>query len=156
MPDGIEFAEITSGQLDVIRFLWEELRDHHAALDWAFAHEMDGMKFEARRQGWLEIEAGGLLRMETASVRDGNRLIGYCISKIDETAVGEIDSMYVTPDFRRRGVAGEFVRRSLAWFTESCVWRKRVVVAADNPEAKALYEKFGFLSRTITMQQLDK
>jgi len=156
MPDGIEFAEITPDQLDVARFLWEELRDHHAAMDWAFAHEMNGMEFEERKQGWLQFEADGLLRIEIATVSEGNQLVGYCVSKIDNAAVGEIDSMYVTPASRRQGIAGEFVRRSLAWFKESGVWCKRVVVAADNPEATALYEKFGFLRRTITMQLLDE
>lgn len=156
MPDGIEHTEITSGQLDVIRFLWEELRDHHAALDWAFAHEMNGMEFAERKRGWLQLETDGLLRIETASACEDQRLVGYCVSKIDNTAVGEIDSMYVTPAFRRRGIAGQFIRRSLAWFTESGIWRQRVVVAAENPEATALYEKFGFLPRTITMQLPDE
>ncbi len=154
MPAGIDYTVIEPDQIDVIRFLWEQLRDHHAALQWKFAHEMDGMEFAERKKGWLQVEEESVLRIETA-ISAESRLVGYCVSKIDVAAIGQIDSLFVTPEFRRQGIACALVQHAMDWFDQMGVWRKRVDVADGNPGARVLYEKFGFLSRTITMQHVE-
>src|SRR6185295_13565905 len=57
---------------------------------------------------------------------------------------GEVQYLFVSPDFRRRGVATELLRRLAAWFESQGVQNVCVALADDSPaEAKPFYESAG-------------
>ena len=47
------------------------------------------------------------------------------------------------------------IRRAILWLDEMSSVRKQVVIAHANSHALDLYAKFGFVPRTITMQQAE-
>src|SRR5690349_12176280 len=57
---------------------------------------------------------------------------------------GEVQYLFVSPDFRRRGIATELLRRLAAWFQSQGVQNVCVALANDSPpEAKPFYESAG-------------
>lgn len=147
---GVEFELLDKSRIDMIEPLWEQLREHHGRMDWAFAHEMADVTFAGRKAGILARATDGVLRLEI--VREAGDLIGYCVSSVSAGKEGELDSMFVAPDRRGRGIGEQLARRSLEWMEACGTEPKRVVVADGNQAARALYRKLGFVERTTTMQ----
>lgn len=57
---------------------------------------------------------------------------------------GEIQYLYVTPAYRRRGIATELVRLVAEWFQKEVAQRICVAVAADSPkEAEPFFQSIG-------------
>jgi GNAT superfamily N-acetyltransferase len=57
---------------------------------------------------------------------------------------GEIQYLYVTPAYRRRGIATELVRLVAEWFQKQVAQRICVAVAADSPkEAEPFFQSVG-------------
>ena len=71
-------------------------------------------------------------------------LIGYCISSISRTGVGEIDSLCIEPHVRKQGVGTVFVEAALTWFAEQGCEHIKLWVHPANTEAVAFYWRFGF------------
>jgi GNAT superfamily N-acetyltransferase len=155
MTQDLQYQTAGPEALDEIRSLWEHLRQHHRELPWPFALEMDKAAFETRKQELLAKSEGGFLRIDTVT-GSAQELIAYCASSVSKDYCGEIDSMFVLPAWRGQGIGTELVRRSILWLDEMGSVRKQVVVAHANTHALDLYAKFGFIPRTITMQQEER
>jgi len=57
---------------------------------------------------------------------------------------GEVQYLFVSPDFRRRGIATELLRRLAAWFESQGAQKVCVALADDSPpEAKPFFESAG-------------
>ncbi|WP_344808571.1 GNAT family N-acetyltransferase [Microlunatus ginsengisoli] len=56
----------------------------------------------------------------------------------------ELISLWVAPEARGLGVAGEAVRRVRAWAGESGARRVELMVKIDNTAARGLYDRLGF------------
>lgn len=78
-----------------------------------------------------------------ALVRDG--VIGYIAGHLTTRhgCAGEVQYLFVSPDFRRRGVATALLRLLADWFGSGCAQKVCVCVDADSPAAKPFYESAG-------------
>jgi GNAT superfamily N-acetyltransferase len=78
-----------------------------------------------------------------ALVRDG--VIGYIAGHLTTRhgCAGEVQYLFVSPDFRRRGVATALLRLLADWFGSACAQKVCVCVDADSPAAKPFYESAG-------------
>lgn len=78
-----------------------------------------------------------------ALVRDG--VIGYIAGHLTTRhgCAGEVQYLFVSPDFRRRGVATALLRLLADWFGSGCAQKVCVCVDADSPAAKPFYESTG-------------
>lgn len=56
---------------------------------------------------------------------------------------GELQYLFVAPEWRRQAIAGELVRHLAAWFVERGVRRVCVCLDADSPSAKPFYANMG-------------
>ena len=57
---------------------------------------------------------------------------------------GEVQYLFVSPKFRRRGIATELIRLMAQWFDSQKVGNVCVALANDSPpEAKPFYESVG-------------
>lgn len=65
--------------------------------------------------------------------------------------VGMIFDIYVLEPYRRKGIGTLLIRRAEKYCRENGMWRIKLEVAANNPNAKALYEKMGFSDERILM-----
>ena len=143
---------VTGGRelLNDIGPLWRELNRHHAGLSPHFSSEIAGNDYERRKQGLLKKPHLFVILAQTPE-GDG---VGYCVNSAEPGDKGEIESIYIKPPYRRRGVGAELMQRSLAWLNDEMkVTQKIVGVAAGNEQAYGFYAKFGFYPRAMILTQ---
>nr|WP_100366065.1 ribosomal protein S18-alanine N-acetyltransferase [Diaminobutyricimonas aerilata] len=79
------------------------------------------------------------------AVDDADAVIGYAgLLAPRGTGDGDIQTIAVAPHVRRQGLGRELFAALLAEARERGVERVFLEVRADNPNAQALYESFGF------------
>jgi putative intracellular protease/amidase/GNAT superfamily N-acetyltransferase len=150
----IFFSQITPEQLDLIRPLWEQLNQHHAALPSPFASGIAACSFDSRLEVLRDKAASGRLRVEIACTSADESPMAYCVASISQDGAGELDSLFVSPSHRRTGVGSALVQRALDWLREAGAVSLRVVVLHDNAEAESFYHRFGFQPRNIELELL--
>jgi ribosomal protein S18 acetylase RimI-like enzyme len=148
----IDYERIDIQKIDLIKELWEALRDHHKNETDYFKQRFENLTFETRKKAILEKAENGKLIIDIVKINAG-KIIGYCVSSIDEKQNGEIDSILVDEQFRGMKIGEELVVRALNWFDENKVETRRIVVAQGNERAFKFYEKFGFYHLFSTLQQ---
>ena len=134
--------------LDRVEPLWLELRRHHAELAPLWREQFVTATFDARKSGLLEKAGKGLLVLLAVT---GEEAVGYCVCTLASNGWGEVDSLYVAPQYRRRGVGRALVTAGMAWLGERGAKPIVVDVLAANDEARRLYERFGFHARTVRL-----
>ena len=67
--------------------------------------------------------------------------------------IAELQSMYVLPAQRGRGAGGRLVDEFLAWGRAQSAERVSVGAYAANERAIRFYERFGFESRSVTLER---
>jgi ribosomal protein S18 acetylase RimI-like enzyme len=145
-----EIALQTGGPelLDRIEPLWSQLRQHHADLSTIWRSSLLDSSFDKRRAQLLAKVTEGLLVVLASS--DGVA-IGYCVSSIEQ-GVGQVNSIYVTDTYRRRGVGQMMMASTLAWFQDHEVKSIFVDVMDGNDAAEAFYIQHGFRRRSVRLQ----
>lgn len=137
--------------LEHIRTLWEELNEYHRLRSVHFADVFANSTFDQRRDGLLAKAGQGHLRVDLAVSAEGER-IGYCVSSIVGDT-GEVESLYIVADWRRRGVGDTLMRRALSWMDERRVPKRTVVVGAGNEGAFTFYARYGFYPGATILRQ---
>ncbi|NJO88099.1 MAG: GNAT family N-acetyltransferase [Chloroflexia bacterium] len=148
----IDIERIDNKDIDLIKELWEALREHHKNQTDHFKQRFENLTFETRKKALLEKSEHGKLIIDIVKINTG-KIIGYCVSSIDERLNGEIDSILVDEQFRGMKIGEELMARALKWFDENEVETRRIVVAQGNEKAFKFYEKFGFYHLFSTLQQ---
>jgi ribosomal protein S18 acetylase RimI-like enzyme len=72
---------------------------------------------------------------------------------VDRQNIGEIDSIYVEPAYRKRGIGECLMQKALMWLDGEHVASKRLVVVVGNEHVSAFYRKFGFFPQSIVFAQ---
>lgn len=137
--------------LDAVGLLWEKLNAHHVAQSPSFGEDYAMRTYAWRKAGLLKKDWN--LRVELAQETETGNAIGYCISVITPEA-GVIESIFIEAEYRRQGIGDALMQHALAWMDEHDVSMKRVVVAVGNEEAFGFYQRYGFHSRHIVLQQV--
>jgi ribosomal protein S18 acetylase RimI-like enzyme len=138
-----EISYITGNEtlIDYIEELWIELHQVHFEKSLDFKHRYKNFTFYERKQSLLSCASKGELFIAVAY--DGGRKIGYCVSSLADNT-GEIDSIYVKPDYRKLHIGSTLMEKSLDWFNSFDVTTVTIKVAAGNEEAFGFYSKYGF------------
>jgi ribosomal protein S18 acetylase RimI-like enzyme len=146
-----DFSLLTGGAelLDRIEPLWSQLRQHHADLSPLWSAALLATSFAQRRVELVGKGARGLLVSVAAS--RGGQDIGYCVSTLAADTTGEVDSLYVIPSHRGRGVGHALMSTALDWFAGQSVQSIVVEVIGGNDAAQRFYARYGFLPRTLRM-----
>ena len=78
--------------------------------------------------------------------KDGAGPIGMVSGVLDESqsSVAWLVAMWVDPEFRRRGVAGQLINEVIAWSAMQNCTTIRLFVTDGNVRADRTYEKHGF------------
>lgn len=151
MPQ-IEYI-VDNGQLiDHIQPMWEELKKHHERVSLYFKHHFSRMTFDKRKEVLLARASSGSLKIIIARDTELNINIGYCISSIDIEKNGEIESLYVDPQYRKLGVGDSLMRQSIAWLDENHVINKKIVVGTGNEKVLEFYSRYGFRPRRMILE----
>lgn len=148
----IHYLEVGANEIDIIKPLWEKLRDHHFGLSPHFAGRYKEFTFEDRKKELLN-KSTNLLKIDIVKDEDTQWLIGYCISSISAGSIGEIDSIYLEENYRSLGIGNELMNRALQWMDSNNVKIKRIIVARGNEELLPFYERYNFFPRHIILEQ---
>ena len=92
--------------------------------------------------------------MDIASDLDTGEIVGYCVSTVSANKQGEIDSIYIEPDYRRSGIGNNLMGRALHWMDDLSATRKVLVVGIGNEEVLEYYRKYNFYPRSVVLEQL--
>ena len=149
----IIYIELDNSQIDLIKQLWEELRDHHREVSPYFPERYVKLTFQERKEDLLKKSESGILRIDAAYDETSEQFIGYCISSISDEAVGEVDSIYLDKEYRSSGIGDVLMKRSLNWMDQNSVETKRIMVAAGNEKTLAFYSKYKFFPKHIILEQ---
>jgi ribosomal protein S18 acetylase RimI-like enzyme len=152
----IKYLEKDKTGLDIIQLLWEKLKEHHKARSVHFKNHFAKITWETRKTQILEKTQGGALFVHLAKDSDTDKIVGYCVTSIDDKKVGEIESIFIESKYRRAGIGDYFMKRSLEWMDAHTVSRKVIAVAAGNEEVFGFYARFNFYPRVNILVQPDK
>jgi ribosomal protein S18 acetylase RimI-like enzyme len=138
--------------MDKIAPLWEELNRLHLSFSPYFQEYYKTMTFEDRKCSLQQRTSGGEIRVDLA-LDDSENPIGYCVTSIDQWLTGEIESIFVNPLHRGRGIGTKLIEKALDWLEVKGTKRNIVAVAVGNEQVYAFYERFGFFPRRTLLEQ---
>ena len=150
-PDGLAFTVHGRDEFDLIEPLWEGLAAHHRATAQAnspaFLEEMETRTFAARRDELLEKNRDRALRIELAVDPTTGGPVGYCVASAAPGAHGEVESIFVDPVYRDRGIGGALLDRASVWMDRIGAVEQAIFVFAGNDRALPFYARHGFSPR---------
>ena len=138
--------------IDKVASLWQELNKQHLSLSPYFKDYYRTLTFEDRKRSIQQRAIGGEIRVDLA-LNDSGQPIGYCITSIDRTLTGEIDSIFVDPQYRGQGIGTVLMEKALDWLKVKGAKKNVVSVAVGNEQAYVFYEQFGFFPRRTLLEQ---
>lgn len=142
----MEILEIPKDRIDEIEPLWRELNSHHHERSKNFKGHFSSFTFAERAKKLLEMDKLGIF-----AARENSELVGYCIASSNNGA-GEIDSLYIKPQFRGESVGMLLTTSAMSWLSGIDCNQISIYVAEGNEEAIPFYEKFGFKKRFDVLQ----
>jgi ribosomal-protein-alanine N-acetyltransferase len=83
---------------------------------------------------------------------DGNTIVGYCGVFVPAPGIeADILTVAVLPDYRRQGIAKEFMRQIEAYALERKASAMMLEVEISNESAIKLYESLGYMKISVRM-----
>lgn len=142
----MEIVEIPKDRLDEIEPLWRELNSHHHERSTNFKVHFSSFTFAERSKKLLEMD-----KLVVFAAKENSKFVGYCIASSDDGA-GEIDSLYVKPQFQGTSLGMLLTESAISWLSGLDCRQISVFVAEGNEDAIPFYEKFGFKKRFHVLQ----
>lgn len=139
--------------LDDVREHWEALNEHHENYSLHFKDFYHQFSFAIRQADLMKHAQHGSIQVVICFDEAAQLRVGYCINSVENGLVGEIESIFVLPDYRGLGIGEELMRKSLQWMDEMGAGKIVVNVAAGNEQAFGFYEKFGFYPRRTMLEK---
>ncbi len=98
-------------------------------------------------------EFAGIPKTRFMSVaEDGNTIVGYCGVFVPAPGIeADILTVAVLPDYRRQGIAKEFMRQIEAYALERKASAMMLEVELSNESAIKLYESLGYMKISVRM-----
>jgi len=150
----IKYIATDGKDLELITPLREKIRQYHVARSTFFKERITEKSIEEMNKQLLSKAVGGILLDLVRDVETG-RLVGYCLTSINEERQGEIGSIYLEPEYRRHRIGYRLMERALRWMDRQDVKRKFLGIGAGNEEVVGFYRRFNFEVRSIIMEQVE-
>jgi len=147
--------EIISGSKELLEYvgpLWDKLNNHHRDSSINFKEKYEKLSFKERSNGFLAYKKDNI-NINLVKDKDKDIYVGYCVSAINNSSVGEISSLYIEPEYRKYGIGDELIKRAIKWLDDNKVNKKIIGVSIGNEDVLKFYERYGFRSRTIILEQ---
>ncbi len=145
----IEMFDISYGEVEVIKDLWEKNRLYHENTSEHFKDLYRCMNFEERIKAF-SVFSEEAIKITVAKSNDG--YVGYCISTITD-GKGELQSIHVVRAERGNGIGKQLVIKHIDWMKEHNCQVIGVTVSQENESTIAFYRNLGFFPNTLYMQQ---
>lgn len=137
--------------LDRISPLWEEIKKYHVEKSLHFSKDLNSKSFAGRKKEL--ISKSKYLRVDIAHNLKKEIDIGYCITTIDNSNRGEIDSLFIEEAYRRKGIGKILTQEALSWLNDKGAVDNSIYVASGNEKVIEFYKSFGFYPRGIHLAQ---
>ena len=152
----IEYTETDEQGLNSTYDLRQKIIEYHKARSPEyFFKRYASMDVSCGNELLLEKAVKGGIRLDLARDTDTDELVGYCIISISGDRQGEIESIFIEPDYRRLGIGDELMKRALRWMDEYPVTKKVLGVGAGNEDVFEFYRKYNFYPRTTVLEQVE-
>jgi len=150
----IEYSEIGACDLDIVGPLWEKLREHQEVCSLHFAQHYASRTWKARRTELLEKAVTGAMRIDLAKDLDSGEVIAYCVSTVSANGEGCLESIFVEPNYREKGIGHNLMRKALDWMTDKQAKTIVLEVGVGNEAVLSFYSHYNFYPRTIILQKV--
>ena len=147
----MNIKQISKDEIDLIEDLWSQLKQHHQARTTHYTEYYQKNSFAKRKAELLGKDALAVFIADKATEEKINSVVGFCVVSINYR-LGEVDSLYVSPFARDKGIGSELMSAGLAWLEQHKPENIRLSVGEGNEEAITYYEKLGFRKRATLMQ----
>ena len=108
-----------------------------------FPEDLSSIMYEI----WIEKSCDSYA--ESVFVAESNgELCGYITCNLDNQ-YGRIGLVGVSPKYSSRGIGKKLINRSFQWFIEKGVNKVHIVTQGRNVRAQRLYQRCGFISKTV-------
>jgi ribosomal protein S18 acetylase RimI-like enzyme len=142
----MDIVEIQKDNIDLIEPLWRELNLHHRERSKNFKDHFSSLTFAKRTKMLLAKDKFAIF-----AAKKNTELVGYSIASFNN-GTGEIDSLYVKPEFRGASLGMFLTESAMSWLSGLECSHIDVCVAEGNEGAISFYEKFGFKKRFHVLQ----
>lgn len=117
------------------------------------AYEKELFPYSPWSTSQFKEEFAGIPTTRYMSVAEsGNKIVGYCGVFLPAPGVeADILTVAVLPDFRRHGIAREFMRQIEQWSKERGASAMMLEVEQSNYAAIELYKSLGYLQISVRM-----
>ena len=134
--------------------LREKLLLHHRELKHKFAFDIT----EKLKNNNVEhvLPKGKHKDIKVIIAKNNNKNIGFCIGLIKEDNIGEINILYVDPEYQKLKIGTELMKNILKWMDDNKVSSKELNVCAGNENVYKFHKKFNFFPRKSLLKQIKK
>jgi ribosomal protein S18 acetylase RimI-like enzyme len=146
----IRYVEESVANIMRIQPMWQDLITFLEQKSTFHKDEFKHKVFEQRLIPVFEKAKEGSIRLLIA-VSENND-VGYCLSTVSPTGVGEVDSIYVHPTYRNRGIGDYFIDDALASMKKQQVNEVVLSVSEGNEDVIGFYQKYGFQHRYYVLK----
>lgn len=144
----IIYKEIQISELPKIKHLWESLNQLHLEDSVYFTEHYKQFTFEKRSARWMDFNDENILIL----IAEAEVPVGYCISTRGMNNEGEIDSLYVDPEYRGKNIGKELTLRSLNWLKSNNCHPIRLAVSYGHESVLGFYKRIGFYPRLTVLE----
>lgn len=137
----LQVVEMHKEKLGDIKELWEKNREFHFRTSKSFGYCYENLDFDSRMKSFFKVREEDI-KIHGGYNEDG-KLVGYLVSTIEGTK-GEMITLYIEEEYRRRNLATILCNLHIRWFRERRCKEIVVNVLNDNERAIEFYELMGF------------
>lgn len=145
---GCTIEELSKNEINKIKHLWIKLNQIHFNDSIYFKNHYQNFTFERRCENFIELTDKDI---KITVINDSDNIVGYCISTIKK-GIGEIDSVYIDTEYRKRGYGKKLIEISVTWLKQNECRKIMVTVADGHEKVFDFYMKMGFYPRLTYLQ----
>lgn len=147
----MEIQLLNLDEIEIVKPLWEELNSYLHSGSSHFKDELAKRTFSERINSYMEKANAAPYLIQVVSIDE--KLIGYALASIDGEHVGEIDSIYIKQEFRKRKIGDTLVQNMLEFFDQNKTKYDRLNITEGNFGVEEFYNRFGFQTRRYVMHR---
>lgn len=146
----VEFKKLKIQNLTAIRQLWEDLNRVHLQDSVHFKEHYETFSFDKRSESWRKLPEKNFYLLIAEAEDSGT--IAYCVSTIAADRKGEIDSLFVSPEYRQRGIGETLVKASMEWLRVNECKPIQLAVSYGHESVLGFYQRLGFYPRLTVLE----
>lgn len=154
--ESISYRSVSLRDLDALQALHLELNASESNPFTALSENTSQVAFELKRLRQALLASERYVCVVAHAGEAG--LVGYCAATLEQTPsvfrlsmYGTISELYVSPAFRRRGVARELVQRVLGTLAARGVTMVEATVSTAQSEGQSFFSSLGFRPQVVHM-----